>query len=266
MPANVQAMFRREGEAFMPLDRARGPWNPAFLHGGASGALLGHAVESLRTDPAFLTTRMTFDLMQPVPVAPLRFTGQVVREGRRVRYVDVLLHAGEAVVARASAVMLRRGEPDAGATTLPTAAPLPAWHTLPPGAWMDRPDDRALFHAGLAVRLVRQPYVNAPMAVWVHVPYELMPGRPLTPVERAATVADLTNGIGLMSRGGPLQPTINGDITLYLHREPTSEWLALDCAGRGDHHGLATSSVNLLDETGLFGHAVVSAMRNPLPA
>jgi hypothetical protein len=39
----------------------------------------------------------------------------------------------------------------------------------------------------------------------------------------------------------------------------------MQCVGRGDHAGLATSNTNLYDEQGLFGHSSLSAMTNPIP-
>ena len=260
-----EAMFTPVDSDYLPGDRARGPWHPDYLHGGPVGALVAHGLELQRDDDAFSVTRITMDLMRPVPVAPLSLSTRVVRSGRRVRYIEGAISAGGEVVTRISAVMSRRsGSNQPVATTLDSRA-VPDWRDLPSGPWMNRPDSRCRFHAGLEVRLAGRPHSGEPVGVWVRVPYDLLPGTPLTPLERVGAIADLTNGTGMLSREGALKPFINSDITIHLFREPAGEWIYLHSAGRGDGAGLATSCVNLHDEEGLFGHSAVSAMINPLP-
>ncbi|MGE0384467.1 MAG: acyl-CoA thioesterase domain-containing protein [Gammaproteobacteria bacterium] len=260
-------MFTYESGCFMPTDRARGPWNREFLHGGPTGALLTHLVESAR-EPGLFTTRIAIDLLRPVPVAPLSFDTQVVRDGRRVRYVEVSLYDGQARVARADAVMQSfdaAAAPPVAAADLPASNPAAGWEQVPIGPWLGRPDDRILYHTGIQCRLLRTPYVGQPAAAWLRVPYALLPGRPLTPIEHAGTLADCANGIGLMSRAGPLRGFINGELTIHLVRAPVSDWICMECAGFGEYAGLCTSNVNLYDGAGLFGHVGLAGMANPLP-
>ncbi|HXC37688.1 MAG TPA: acyl-CoA thioesterase domain-containing protein, partial [Burkholderiales bacterium] len=99
-------MFVLQDGLYLPTDRSRGPWDPGFLHGGAAAALLAHGVEAERKDPEMVISKIAFDLMRPVPMAPLSLSAQVVRDGKRVRYVDVTLRSKDQLVARAAAVML----------------------------------------------------------------------------------------------------------------------------------------------------------------
>lgn len=259
-----EAMFTCQDRAYLPGDRARGPWSVESLHGGPVAGLLTHAIESQRDDDRFLVSRIAFDLMRPVPVSPLRLSTRLARAGRRVRYVDASISAGDETVARASAVMMRRNTQDRDTVTTLRPERHPHWSELAPRAWMDLPSKNQHFTNGVEVRLVGQPYTGQLMATWIKIPYELLPDRPLTPLERVGTISDFTNGMGIMSRDGPMRPLINCEITLHLFRNPLSEWLCLQCVARGESEGLATSNVDLYDENGLFGHTAVSAMYNPL--
>src|SRR5882724_7790675 len=79
-------------DRFVATELTRGPWDAAAQHGGPPSALAGHVVESrdgARTD--MRVTRMTVDLMRPVPIAPLNVATRVVHAGRSVEVVEVVL-------------------------------------------------------------------------------------------------------------------------------------------------------------------------------
>jgi len=89
--------------------------------------LLGHAVEATAGDPDFQPTRLTVDLFRPAALEPVRVDTTVAREGKRLRLVDAVMTQSDTVVARASALFLRRGEQPADEvwTTPVTMPPLP---------------------------------------------------------------------------------------------------------------------------------------------
>lgn len=263
--ASLECMFLRDGEHYLPQDRARGPWHPDFLHGGPVACLLAHAVEGLRPGPGFIVSRLACDLLLPVPVAPLALETRIVRDGKRIRFVEAVIVADGTPVARASAVLLRRPADETGQTSVRHEAALPMPEELPPVPWMHRPDDRRLFHTGVEIRIVGQSYGGDPVSVWARVPYELFPGHALTPFEHLGAVSDFTNGIGILSRQGGMRPFINGDIVIQLHREPEGGWVCLEGVSRGDRDGLCSSLVRCRDRSGSFGHAGITGMANPLP-
>ena len=80
-------------------------------HGGAVAALVARAVER-RAGAEFCLTRLTVELMRPVPLERLAVDVSVPRPGRRVLGITVSLSAGdlEVEVVRAHAVAVRRAD------------------------------------------------------------------------------------------------------------------------------------------------------------
>ena len=64
---------------------AAGPWDPYELqHGSPPAALVAWTAESISTAAPMQVARLTIDLMRPVPVAPLTFESEVVREELKI--------------------------------------------------------------------------------------------------------------------------------------------------------------------------------------
>src|SRR5262245_60044856 len=90
----ADALFERDGARFVPTELARGPWSRDALHGGPSAALLARAAERFEGGDGMLVTRLTVELLRPVPVAPLVLTAHLRRPGRKVQLVEASLGAG----------------------------------------------------------------------------------------------------------------------------------------------------------------------------
>ena len=98
------------GTTWYPARIARGPWG-STISGTYIGGLLGRAIERAGGDADLQPARLTVDLLRPVALAdPVRVDTTVEREGRRIRLVDAAMTQNGTVVARASALFLRRGE------------------------------------------------------------------------------------------------------------------------------------------------------------
>src|SRR5947207_2882962 len=103
MPA--EALFdRADDDRWLPTDLARGPWSPDALHGGPTAALLARAVEPLVAPLA--VARMTIELVRPVPVAPLRVSSTLLRDGRKIRLADARVEHDGTLVAWATALAI----------------------------------------------------------------------------------------------------------------------------------------------------------------
>src|ERR1700753_1458579 len=102
------AVFVQDGDRFRATDLALGPWYPGALHGGAPAALLVHGVNGHAAADGLRLGRITYEFVRPVPLGDLTVSVDVVRPGRRVTLLDLLLRDGEgAEVTRARALLVR---------------------------------------------------------------------------------------------------------------------------------------------------------------
>jgi len=256
----MKSLFTLDGGIYLPTPWAVGPWDPNLIHGSSTAALFAYGFEAQLPGAEWLLARLSIDIFRPVAVAPTSLRGEVVREGKRIKLADLFIEQGGVVVARAKGLMLLPGE-DA-------AAPAPGGN--PVGSWRDYPTapdvavgDRPQFNVDVEFRPTRPAASGPGFAVWIRVPYAILPDTPMSPTVRAAAVADITNAVGIWSLPD-LRGFINADIDLTLHRRPQGEWICLESTGRPDARGIAVSSVNVHDEAGLLGGASTVCLAKPM--
>ena len=97
------AFYVSEGGRFVSTDHTRRPRDPDAQHAGPPAALIGRALEQLpvtRSDSrpgapgsegAWFIGRITFEILRPVPIAPLTVAAEVVRPGRSVEWLTAVL-------------------------------------------------------------------------------------------------------------------------------------------------------------------------------
>jgi hypothetical protein len=226
-----------------------------MLHGRLLAGLAARAVEAAGHDPVLRVVRLTVDMFRSPPMSALHVSTRVVRDGRRVRVVDVSISSADAEVARASALVLRTG-PHPGGTIWRTPewdAPLP--ETLPPPS--DGDGD-----AGWDIRLLTPGgfWTADRKRLWTRDRWQLVAGEEPSPVVRAALAADLPNPLANSSAEG--LKFINADLTLTLSRPPVSEWIGLEVDGHLGHDGVAVGSCTFYDTSGAIGWSSVCAITN----
>ncbi len=96
-----EPIFRVDGQRVVTSPDAAGPWDPRMQHGSAPAALVVWAAEAIPAPVPMSITRVTIDLMRPVPVAPLAIEAEVLREGRKIQLCAVRLLADGVVVVAA---------------------------------------------------------------------------------------------------------------------------------------------------------------------
>jgi len=247
-------LFVPEGDAWVPDVHARGPWDPDALHGGAPSALLTRAMEALPTPGPMAFTRVTIDILRPVPMAPLEVRAVVARGGRRVQLVEAGLSAGGEAVCRATAWRVRRAEEpvvDAAAIEPPPGRPEDA-HPLP------LPPD--LSHESFGGHAVEQRWVEGdwgrgPSVVWMRLRAPVVAGESPSPTQLAVAVADFGNGVSAVVPWSS-HVFINTDLTVYLERVPEGEWVALRARTRLDPGGTGVAESVLYDTRGRIGRAL----------
>jgi hypothetical protein len=255
-----EPLFTPRGADFRPTEHTRGPWDPRHQHGGAVAALVARAIER-RAGPDFAVTRLTVELMRPVPIEPLAVDLSVPRPGRRVIGIGVSVSAGdlEVEVVRAHALAIRRTDLPIGEGYESFLDPGPEVGREMPFAFEE--DDRPAFHrTGMEIRFVAgaadQP---GPARAWFRLRRPVVGDEEPSGVQRAAAAADFGNGVSWV-----LPPDrwifVNPDLTLHLARVPQGEWIGLDSLTLPSDQGMAMAESAVYDAHGRLGRAAQSLL------
>jgi acyl-CoA thioesterase len=255
----ADALFRRlSANQFEPTDLARGPWDRDALHGGPSAALFAAAAQRALGDDMF-PSRLTIELLRPVPVAPLTVETELIRAGRKVRLVAIRLRAADAVVASATSLGIRTAAIAVPEQTIGAQPPPPgATRELPPhAAWT------AFHNAGVDHNIVAGSWNEpGPATDWIRLRVPVVDDEDTTPYQRVAAAADFGNGISSLADFESLT-YINPDLTISLHRLPVGEWVCLDASSRLEPHGIGLAESALFAEQGRIGRSVQSVLVEP---
>jgi hypothetical protein len=253
------AFYTREGDRLVPSELTRGPWDPDAQHAGPPAALLGRAVERCEPRDGMQVGRITFDILGPVPLAPLETRARVVRPGRSVELLEASLHGPEGEVMRASAWRLRAGD-----------VRLPAEADPPPrgpeaGAtrdFFDTGQERG-YHTAMEYRFARGAFLElGPATVWMRMRVPLVAGERPSPLQRVLVAADSGNGVSA-ALDYHRYLFINTDLSVHLLRLPAGDWICLDATTHVD--GLGLTDTVLWDERGRLGRAAQTLLVRPRP-
>lgn len=257
-------LFELGDGCVIPTDHCRGPWDPAFLHGGPVCGLAAWAAERVvGPDAGMMCARLTVEILAPVPLAPLRVSSEVVKPGHRVRSVDVTIVHDDRTVARASSQWAIAG-PDAaprpGATTPP---PLPDVVAEPDDGDFEYP--RPGFNCdAVELRIVSgSTEESGPGIMWHRLLSPLVAGEPTSPFAAVATLSDLAAATAWQySPNGT--SFINSDVTMQLTRLPIDGWLCLDAANEAAGHGIGLNHAVMYDRVGPVGRILQTLVESPI--
>ncbi len=270
------SIFLADGQRFMPTGHARGPWDPRALHGGAPAALIASVFERMEPGSHLRIARLGFELLRPIPFAPLTLSTRIVRPGRRVQELAAELSAdvgdGEQVICRASALRVQEIAADVAAAAVQEADDLAPGDAMPPPEQgtpvrfaldQEHLDGDSFAASTMEMRwLTDDPRAPGPGRVWMRMRHPLLPGEQLTPLARLAATADFGNGV---SAALPFERFlfINADLTIHLQRPPSGEWIALDARTLLHEGGTGLAESVLYDVHGPVGRAFQTLVVQP---
>jgi hypothetical protein len=256
--ANTGALFEIDGDLAVPSELTRGPWDPGAMHGGPPAALLARAVEQCDPGTANFVSRLTVELLRPVPLVPLTISARTLRPGKMVHWIEAMLRAGDVEVARAVGLRLRTvaGSPVA-------APPIDAFPGPEAGSRLDL-DPQMLRGVGYwnanDIRMVSGTFgAPGPGGAWLRLTVPLVAGEIPTSAERVAAAADFASGVGNpvdMTVGG----AINADLTIAMHRALRGEWVGLDARAWADAAGTGMAEAVIHDTVGPIGRSLQSLL------
>ena len=251
----AEAFYELDGDRAIPSELTRGPWDPDSQHAGPPAALLGQAMEALPTAEAaeMRIGRITYEVLKPVPIAPLRVEARIERDGRRVQMLSASLFADEEEVMRARGWRLR-------------VAPVDLPGGLLPGPLGHGPEDgepgeffptgaEVGYHTAVDYRFIRGSFVvPGPATVWMRSRIPVVAGEEISPLGRVLVVADSGNGVSATLDWRKFL-FINVDLSVHLHRLPAGEWVCLDAVTLPQADGVGLADTQLWDEQGPLGRA-----------
>ena len=231
---------RLDQDRFRSTVATRGPWSAAHQHAGPPAALLGGALAAVLDGGR--VTRITFEVLRPVPITQLEVAVEVRRPGRRVAFAEGTLADDDGPVLLARAWRLR--EADVG---LPAdrESSMPPVDEARPASFFDLPWDEG-YHTSIDLRTTRGDFREpGDAAVWFRSRLDVTDDAPITPLQRVLVAADSGNGIS--ARMDPAQWLfVNTDLNVHLREHPQGDWVGLDARTRwgSDGIGLATSVIH----------------------
>lgn len=257
----AQALFVRDGHAYLADPVCDGPWAEGALHGGAPAALLTHLLCAELDGTGLALARLTCELLRPNPRGPLTPRIEIVRPGRRVTLLDgALVGPGEQVVTRARALFVAPSDIDGSPED---DLPFPGPEEGEPSDW--KPAHRPMFPAdGMEIRFVEGRFSEpGPATAWFRLRYDVLAGEETRPADRVAAAGDFGNGISSVL-SWQRHTFINPDLTIYLERPPVDEWIALSSRMRVHAGSVAGAESVLYDRRGRIGHATQSLLVAPV--
>lgn len=258
------SFFAPEGEGWRATAATRGPWSPDHQHAGPAAALIARELE--RAAPAGLAlTRLTVEILRPLPIGPLRVSAKSLRAGRKAAWLEAsLLGVDGSPLAEARGVAIRTAEFDLPATGDPVEDPVMSpLHSKPFEFGFFTGD--VGYHTAMESRLARGSFGRGRVSMWMRMRIPLVPGEAPSPFQRVTIAADSGNGVSMA-----LDPRkfsfVNPDLTVHLHRHPAGEWVCLDARTIPQNRGIGLADTRLLDEQGPIGRSAQSLLIEPLKA
>jgi hypothetical protein len=257
------ALFEHDAGHYHPTELTRGPWNPRHQHAGPPAALLAREVERASGIAAGQTTRLSFDILGPVPLAPIEVGARVLRGGRRVELIEATLSAEDKPLMRLTAWRMRAGD-TADIATPEAPPPSPDQATVSGFAGWPA-DDEVAYRDALEWRWIEGSFAEpGPAIVWSRLKVPLVAGEEATPLERLLVMTDAASGVSAMLDWHRFV-FVNVDLTLHLERPPHGEWMAMDARTRMGDAGAGVCTAVLSDGLGRVGVSAQSLLVEPRP-
>lgn len=258
---NLAYFHQREDGVFVGNDPARGPWSVDHCHAGPVSGLIVRAAET-EIGPGKVLTRLTVDLLRPLPLAGLRVAAETTRHTKTLATARVTVHdLDDTLCATASTMHLVRR--DLGAVPNVETTPLRFENVVdgpfPIGEL--RHDQPSFAHHCDIKYPVGGKQGAGPKIVWMRTP-QLLEGETQSPIQSLCPLADCGNGISWNAPTAEMG-FMNTDLTVNIHREPVSDWLAADSVSHWQPSGVGMSQSVLYDTQGPVGTALQTLVLFP---
>ena len=225
------AFFVALGEGrFRATEHTAGPWDPGHQHAGPPAALLAGALDG---HADMVLTRITLEILGPIPISEVEVVVAVERPGRSVELLAGELRADGRTVVRARAWR-----------TLPSPVRVAPDYVPPPRPAADEPFGAFGYARAIEWRWAEGGWhVPGRAKVWTRLLVPIVEGEAPTPLQRVLVVADSGNGVSAALDWREFV-FINTELSVHVLRAPEGEWVCLDARTEVEQAGLATSVIS----------------------
>ncbi|MGH0001679.1 thioesterase family protein [Pseudovibrio ascidiaceicola] len=245
---------------FVGNDPARGPWRDDACHAGPVTGLVVRAFENLVPDK--MLTRITIELLRPLPMAGLRVEAEITRQGRKMEAtMGEVLDGDGNVCARASGMLI--AEDDLGEVP---SYPEPPLHLSEAtrGCFPVMPHPKAKANFASHAEIAYPPGETmdpGPTTLWMKTP-PLLLEEETSPAQRICPLADCGSGISRNVDFAEMS-FMNCDLTIMIHRKPSSTWLASKAKSYWESSGIGLGHATIMDEEGPVATALQTLLLRP---
>ncbi|MCH8899542.1 MAG: thioesterase family protein [Acidobacteria bacterium] len=250
-----------DGSWFVPTEYARGPWQVDACHAGPPTALMAGALEAVV--PEQRLTRITVDIIRPIPMRGFRVTGSITKSGRLVSLTQAELYDDDTIYARAYGLHLRTVD-QLDITTARVDAP--DLSAAMPGPF---PIHRSVHGQTSFLDSVECRYdpvgpvaEGGPTTMWMRTTVPFVAGESPSPFQRICPLADSVNGISYNNHLDEIR-FVNPDLTVSLHRDPVGEWFCAQAVSHWVATGVGLADAALFDAEGPVGRATQNLLLSP---
>ncbi len=235
-----------------------GPWAADLQHGGPPTALLVQAAERFVVDEVgrsdLIAARVSAEFVGPVPVAEVHTVATLTRAARSAALVEVSLSAQGRVCLQARVWFVT--------ATDTTALPPPA-ATLPINADAAGLGLRFAYADSIEWRPISGSFIQqGPGVVWARPRADLIPGRTISGLQRAALIGDSASGIS-SELDWEQWSFLNVDLDVHLARPVHGDWLLMNALTQLGTHGFGLARSTLSDIHGTVGSTAQTLVLTP---
>jgi hypothetical protein len=238
-----------------------GPWAPTLQHAGPPSALLAHAMERLDPRPGARVSRVSVEILGPVPVGEMRVTAAVERPGKRVELLSARAEVDGREVLRAVAWQIQAApgrSPAAGPRVAAPPFPPPEPQTFFPG--------QPTFPYGEALewRFTEGHFGRpGPATCWTRCRIPIVAGEPLSGLTRLMVMVDSANGVSWEVPLGRYT-FVPVDLNLVIRRTPEGEWVGMAATTTIEEDGVGLVTTRLFDAGGELGGSLHTLFVAPI--
>ncbi|MDM7489361.1 thioesterase family protein [Rhodococcus sp. CSLK01-03] len=258
-------------EVFNPSHHVASPWGPGIQHGGPVAGLLTRALEGCRPRVGTRISRVTVEILGPVPISELHTRVWVERPGRRIELLAAELRAAYPdgsirPVARAHAWRLATGTTGDVAHHVDPRLPFGEGHDTDDLGSFPLPDSwRIGFVNAVDWQLVSPIGIrNTPTTAWMRLAQPLVQDETTSDLVQTVAIADIANGLG--ARLDPREWTfLNTELTVHLFEPPAGPWIGLECETSIGHDGIGMSAAVIHAPSGPVGRVTQNVLVEKRP-